>query len=161
MRNHAPARYQCPFCLVAAGREDERIAITRREDVVRRHTHATAFIASHWWPNNPGHVIVVPNRNIENIYGLVPEISVHVHEMSRQIAIALVHVYNCPGTSLRQHNEPEGHQDVWHYHLHVFPRYTNDHLYYLTDKKTLAPASERASYAQKLRAYFESESNSA
>jgi histidine triad (HIT) family protein len=37
--------------------------------------------------------------------------------------------YACDGTSLRQHNEPAGNQDVWHHHVHVFPRFTGDELY--------------------------------
>jgi histidine triad (HIT) family protein len=62
--------------------------------------------------------------------------------------------YHCDGISTRQHNEPAGNQDVWHYHLHVFPRYTDDQLY-LNDPAALRarmPADERAGYAQRLRA---------
>jgi histidine triad (HIT) family protein len=33
------------------------------------------------------------------------------------------------GISTRQHNEPAGNQHVWHYHLHVFPRWNDDMLY--------------------------------
>ena len=36
----------------------------------------------------------------------------------------------CDGTSTRQHNEPAGNQhDMWHLHVHVFPRYDGDNLY--------------------------------
>lgn len=37
--------------------------------------------------------------------------------------------FGCDGVSTRQHNEPAGDQDVWHFHLHVFPRWTGDDLY--------------------------------
>jgi len=37
--------------------------------------------------------------------------------------------WKCDGVSTRQHNEPAGNQDVWHYHMHVFPRWDNDDLY--------------------------------
>ena len=37
--------------------------------------------------------------------------------------------FGCPGVSTRQHNEPAGNQDVWHYHVHVFPRWHGDRLY--------------------------------
>jgi len=50
---------------------------------------------------------------------------------------------------LRQHNEPAGGQHVWHYHLHVIPRYENDKLY--ASQKQAFPAHERARYAQKLK----------
>jgi hypothetical protein len=29
----------------------------------------------------------------------------------------------------RQHNEPAGNQDLWHLHVHVFPRFEGDNLY--------------------------------
>ena len=58
--------------------------------------------------------------------------------------------YNCDGVSTRQHNEPAGNQDVWHYHLHVFPRYAGDNLY--STQRALMPIEERARYTQALRA---------
>jgi histidine triad (HIT) family protein len=150
---HAPEGYICPFCLVAAGKEHEKVA-TRQADVVYCDEFVSAFISSHWWPNNPGHVIVIPNRHIENIYDLTPDVAVHVHETARRLAIALKHVYGCDGTSTRQHNEPAGYQDVFHYHLHVFPRYHHDFLYDLTHQKRLTTPEERLPYAEKLRTYF-------
>ena len=61
---------------------------TQQEDVIYHDEHVTAFIGLYWWPNNPGHVIIVPNRHIENIYDLTPDIAIHVYELARQVAIA-------------------------------------------------------------------------
>ena len=66
------------------------------------------------------------------------------------LALAFKAAYRCDGVSTRQHNEPAGNQDVWHYHLHVFPRYAGDDLYHLSP--ALMPVEERARYAAKLRA---------
>jgi histidine triad (HIT) family protein len=88
-----------------------------------------AFVASHWWENNHGHVLVVPILHYENLYELPDDTGAAIFAMSRRIALALKRGYRCDGVSTRQHNEPAGYQDVWHYHLHVFPRYTNDRLY--------------------------------
>lgn len=44
-------------------------------------------------------------------------------------ALALKAALSCDGISTRQQNEPAGDQDVWHYHVHVFPRYADDGLY--------------------------------
>jgi histidine triad (HIT) family protein len=62
-------------------------------------------------------------------------------------------IYGCPGISTRQHNGPEGNQDVWHYHLHVFPRYAKNDLYGKPFR--LATQAERAVYADRLRSWFE------
>lgn len=77
--------------------------------------------------------------------------------MERKIAIALKEVYKCDGVSSRQHNEPCGNQDVWHYHLHVLPRYKDDNLY-LTDRGSSKP-EERIEYANRLKDYFKNINN--
>jgi len=51
---------------------------------------------------------------------------------------------------VRQHNEPAGNQHVWHYHLHVFPRYADDMLY--RQLRHQVPVQVRAEKAQELRA---------
>ena len=60
--------------------------------------------------------------------------------------------YGCEGISTRQHNEPAGMQEVWHFHLHVFPRYLDDGLYARTAERFLTTPSQRLPYAEKLRA---------
>lgn len=62
-------------------------------------------------------------------------------------------MYQCDGVSSRQHNEPCGSQDVWHYYLHVFPRYKNDELY-KTDRKNSKP-EERVEYSKRIKDYFD------
>lgn len=60
--------------------------------------------------------------------------------------------YSCDGISTRQHNEPAGNQDVWHYHQHIFPRYINDKLYENHEQKQFVTASARKPFAEKLKA---------
>lgn len=153
MYQHAPSGYDCPFCAIVAGR-DAPPPYSREADVVLRAAGATAFVSSRWWPHNPGHVLVVPDTHVENLYALVPALAAPVHEAARRVALAMKHVYGCPGTSTRQHNEPAGNQEVWHYHLHVFPRYEGDRLYEL-EGRTTSP-EERAPYAARLREHLRS-----
>jgi histidine triad (HIT) family protein len=124
---HEPPGYACPFCAVVAGRDNP--PFTLQDDVVERTAVTTAWIGSRWWERNPGHVIVVPSEHVENMYGVGPELAGEIHETARRIALALRAAYGCEGVSTRQHNEPAGYQEVWHYHLHVFPRYAADDLY--------------------------------
>nr|WP_249273721.1 hypothetical protein [Agreia sp. VKM Ac-1783] len=60
--------------------------------------------------------------------------------------------YGCEGTSVRQHNEPADGQDVWHLHVHVFPRWSGDELYRRDAEASWVCAEKRARYASKLRA---------
>ena len=64
-------------------------------------------------------------------------------------------MWACDGTSVRQHNEPAGNQDAWHYHVHVFPRYAGDSLYGTRPYPEFVPAEQRWPYADQLRRYFE------
>lgn len=151
MYNHAPDHYCCPFCLIATQQTHASIE-TSPHDIVFASDQATAFISSRWWPHNPGHVIIIPNQHYENIYDLPLSAATAIHALAREIALAMKQQYQCPGISTRQHNEPAGNQDVWHYHLHVFPRYHDDQLY-LTDRRRTT-AEERQPHALQLRSYF-------
>jgi len=151
MFSHAPEDYNCLLCGIAAG---SREPLTQPGDVVLRNDHITVFIGSHWWPNNPGHVIIIPNIHYEALYDVPPDVGAAIFEASRQVAIAFKHVYQYDGTSTRQHNEPAGYQEIYHYHLQVFPRYHNDYLYDLTHQRRVSDPAERIPCAQKLRDYF-------
>ena len=153
MHNHAPSDYICPFCLVVQGIENEHVR-TLQDDVIYKDDFITAFIAAGCWPNNKGHILIIPNTHYENIYDLPDDLSAKIHAFSRKAALALKEVYQCGGVSTRQHNEPCGNQEVWHYHLHVFPRYQNDDLYLSYREGADLPPEERRVYAKKLRAYF-------
>ena len=152
MFNHAPENYVCPLCQIAEGQPTNRG--DQEQDVVIRNEFVTAFVAGKWWRSNPAHVVVIPNQHFENMYELPGEAGHAVFDISKKLAIALKEVYGCDGTSVRQHNEPAGNQDVWHYHMHVFPRYKGDNLY-VNHKDTYWPTDEeRLPYAEKLKKYF-------
>ena len=155
MFSHAPADYLCPFCIVVSGR-DNPAPYAGQADVVLRTGQATAFVSSSWWPNNPGHVLVVPDAHVENMYDLTPELGAQVLDAARRIALAFKAVYRCAGVSTRQHNEPAGNQDVWHYHVHVFPRWHDDGLY--SSEGATADSAELRHRADALRAAWPSSS---
>jgi histidine triad (HIT) family protein len=148
---HAPPGYVCPFCRLVAGGED---AVTPQHDVVRRTEGALALVSPRWWPRNHGHVLVVPNGHHENLYDLPPAAGHAVHDLVRDVAIAIRATYGCDGVSTRQHNEPAGNQDVWHLHVHVFPRYVGDELYASQPMDQRASIEQRRPYVERLRDYF-------
>jgi histidine triad (HIT) family protein len=149
--NHEPNDYHCPFCALLNGHNDE---YATQDDIVYQNEFVTAKIAPKWWVNNPGHVLVVPNKHYENIYDIPEELLGEVYKVVQKVAVAIRRTYGCEGTSTRQHNEPAGNQDVWHLHVHVFPRYKNDQLYQNHENKSFVDAKARAPYAKKLQAYF-------
>jgi histidine triad (HIT) family protein len=151
MYNHAPPNYTCPFCRIVRsdqGADD----FSSEADVVYRTATVTALVSSHQWPGNEPNIIVVPNEHYENIYDLPASRAGEICAAAQQIALALKTIYGCEGVSTRQHNEPAGSQEVWHYHLHVTPRHPGDAFYSRIPQKRLMPAEERAAHANRLRA---------
>ena len=148
MLSHAPPNYACPFCRFTRG---EVLLRNAPEDVVYADDALLAFISPRTWPNNAGNVLIIPRAHHENLYTMPDELLASVIVMAKRIAIAMKTAYGCDGTSLRQHNEPGGNQDVWHFHLHVFPRWEGDRLYQRTDEARDVDAEERQMYAARLR----------
>ena len=153
MFNHEPKGYVCPLCLIAEGKPTDRGS--QEAEVVLRNHLVTAFVAGKWRKSNPGHVVVIPNMHVENLYDLPERLGHAIFDVSKRIAIALREAYGCDGVSTRQHNEPAGNQDVWHYHLHVVPRYKGDNFYLNHENIYWPSAEEKRPYAEKIRAYLQ------
>ena len=145
---HAPPDYECPFCAVVRGLGDPPLTV--EDDVVDRTDATTAWISLRWWERNAGHVIVVPNEHVENLFALDRRLAAEIHDTTRRMAFALKEAYGCDGVSTRQHNEPGADQEVWHYHVHVFPRYAGDNLYGSPWRN--ATPEERRPFAERVRA---------
>jgi histidine triad (HIT) family protein len=138
----------CPFCRLLRDEETER---NRLADIVYADEFTTAFLTPKWWPANPGHVIVIPNEHVENLYGMPDELLGAVYGTARRVAVAMKDAYRCQGTSTRQHNEAAGQQDVWHFHVHVFPRFHGDELYARQHESRWVGPEERRIYADRLK----------
>lgn len=150
VRRHAPPDYDCQFCAFVRG--EERPPWTLLEDVVWRDQDATAWMNPRWWENNPGNVLVIPNRHVENIFELDRARAGAVHDTARRIAAAMTEAYPCEGITTRQNNGPGADQEVWHYHLHVFPRHREDGFNGAPVRMTTP--EERRPYAERLREWL-------
>ncbi|HWK80254.1 MAG TPA: HIT family protein [Thermomicrobiales bacterium] len=147
--SHAPADYVCPFCAIVQGSDLGPLGTTQ-DDIVYRGDGVVVFVASTWWPNNPGHVLVIPEAHYENLYDIPSSLGTPMLEATRLAAIAMKIAYGCDGITTRQSNEPAGNQDVWHLHTHVYPRYDDDQIFRTSGRPTTA--DERVPYAAKMRA---------
>lgn len=127
--SHEPDGYVCPFCQLAAGTADDPANRCELSDLVYQDADVLVFIACDGFGPHAGHAMITPVAHREALYDLDDDQLTKVSLFSRHVALAIKLAWNSPGTSVRQHNEPAGNQHVWHYHLHVFPRYEDDMLY--------------------------------
>lgn len=152
MNSHQPSDYTCPLCYIAQGIEGN-FPYTKQADIVYKDDQVTAVIASHWWPKNAGHVVIFPNAHHESLYTLPTELVSAVHTLSSKLAKTIKATYNCDGITILQNNEPAGGQEVWHYHMHVIPRYAGDNWHENYSQVRKSEPSERLSYVAKIKSH--------
>ena len=106
----------CIFCAIVAG---EIPAFKVSED---EHVFAFMDIA----PANPGHTLVIPKQHYRNIFDMPPEVGGKIMQAAIPIANAIRAALNPDGLNLFQSNEAAGFQTVFHFHLHLIPRWEDD-----------------------------------
>jgi diadenosine tetraphosphate (Ap4A) HIT family hydrolase/8-oxo-dGTP pyrophosphatase MutT (NUDIX family) len=109
-------RADCVFCRIVAGQEPSAI--------VRSDERTIAFLTIE--PATEGHVLVVPRRHARNVFDIEAIDLQAVARAAQEIAIWQRERLGCAGVTLFQANEPAGFQSVFHYHVHVVPRYDGD-----------------------------------
>ena len=69
------------------------------------------------------HPLVVPKQHIPNIYTLGEATGIYLMRATIQVARAVKSGLQCEGVYLTQANEPTAGQDVFHLHIHIYPRW--------------------------------------
>jgi histidine triad (HIT) family protein len=70
-----------------------------------------------------GHTLIIPKVHQENIYSLTPDVASNLFEVVPTIAKAIKSAFQPRGMNLINNNEAFADQSVFHYHLHLIPRY--------------------------------------
>ncbi|WP_409253345.1 HIT family protein [Bacillus sp. SCS-153A] len=70
-----------------------------------------------------GHTLVIPKVHKENVYELTEEIASNIFAAVPKIANAIKAEYNPIGLNLLNNNGEDAGQSVFHFHLHIIPRY--------------------------------------
>ena len=74
-------------------------------------------------PQSDGHSLIIPRCAAENIFELDPAYASAVMHAGQQIARTVRDVFQADGITLMQFNGAEAGQSVFHFHMHVIPRY--------------------------------------
>ena len=150
MFTHEPPGYECLICRIIS--EAKAAPFPPGSDVIYQDKLVTAFLGIWHWPNIPVDILLSPNQHIENLYDFPPRLAPDFHRVTRAMALTLKYVYQCDGVTIRQHNEPAGDQDIWHYHLHVIPRFNEDN--FSKNRRLFLPDKERSEHVHRLREYI-------
>jgi histidine triad (HIT) family protein len=74
-------------------------------------------------PQSPGHTLVIPKQSAENLFDLDLTAGTAVLRTAQKVARAVETALHADGIMLNQFNGPVAGQTVFHFHVHIVPRY--------------------------------------
>ena len=108
----------CIFCKIAAG---EIPSATLYEDEEFR-------VILDLGPASKGHALILPKEHFRNLYDIDEETAAKAMKLAKKMIKKMTDVLGCDGYNVVQNNEPCAGQTVFHFHMHLIPRYEGDQV---------------------------------
>ena len=108
----------CIFCKIANG---EIPSATVYEDCICR-------VILDVNPANKGHALIIPKEHFDNIYSMDAETAAKIFTIATEVAKAQKAELNPDGLNILQNNGEAAGQTVFHFHMHLVPRYIKDNV---------------------------------
>ncbi|MBE1587220.1 HIT family protein [Nonomuraea angiospora] len=108
----------CVFCRIVEGVEPSQ---TIHED-----DHTIAFL--NLAPATRGHTLVVPRAHHRDLADIPPDEAAHVMRATVEVSRRLAGALGARGVNLWHASGETAWQSVFHFHVHVVPRYTDTDL---------------------------------
>lgn len=103
-------------------------------------------------PASKGHVLILPKEHCANLYEIEEELLEKAAKLAKKLAAHITGILECDGLNLVQNNGEVAGQTVFHFHMHLIPRYkgmkNNDLLNWTHEEFT---AEEQDAVCQKLQ----------
>lgn len=77
-------------------------------------------------PATKGHGLILPKEHFKNLYELPEEKAAKVMKLAKRMAATMTEKLSCDGFNLVQNNGEVAGQTVFHFHMHLIPRYKED-----------------------------------
>lgn len=106
----------CIFCKIAKG---DIPAATLYEDEQFR-------VILDLGPASRGHALIMPKEHYENLYEIPDDLAASAMVLAKKMAVVMTKALGCAGFNLVQNNGQPAGQTVFHFHVHLIPRYEND-----------------------------------
>ena len=108
----------CAFCAI--------VAHAAPAHVVYEDSETVAFMDRS--PMRDGHTLVIPKRHSRDVFEISPEDATAAMRTALKIARAVKKALGCDGVNIFQSNGCAAGQSVFHFHVHVLPRWDDDGL---------------------------------
>ena len=108
---------ECVFCDLVVGEGEASVVFEDERTVALMDLH----------PVNPGHVLLIPRRHAAALADLDEETGAHVFRLAMRMQQAIRGSgVRCEGINVFVADGEAAGQDVFHFHLHVIPRFDGD-----------------------------------
>ncbi len=106
----------CIFCKIANGEIPSR---TLYEDDDFRVIMDLA-------PATKGHSLILPKEHYKNVYEIADDTAAKVLPLAKKMAVLMTEKLGADGFNIVQNNNEVAGQTVFHFHVHLIPRYNDD-----------------------------------
>ena len=79
-------------------------------------------------PASKGHALILPKEHYADLYELDDELAAKVLVLAKKMITKLTGILGCDGYNIVQNNGAAAGQTVYHFHLHMIPRYKDDEV---------------------------------
>ena len=77
-------------------------------------------------PATKGHALILPKEHYANVIALPEEVTAKAFILAKKMAARMMEVLHCDGVNVVQNNGEAAGQTVFHFHIHLIPRYEGD-----------------------------------
>lgn len=77
-------------------------------------------------PATKGHALILPKSHHKNLYELPETMASKAMVLAKKMATRMTEKLHCDGFNVIQNNNEVAGQTVFHFHMHLIPRYEND-----------------------------------
>lgn len=77
-------------------------------------------------PATKGHALILPKNHFKNLYEIDDETAAKVLPLAKKMATTMTEKLGCDGFNIIQNNNEVAGQTVFHFHMHLIPRYQDD-----------------------------------
>lgn len=77
-------------------------------------------------PASKGHAVLMPKKHVKDLFDLDDHLASKALVIAKKLAIVMKDELECDGFNLLQNNNGVAGQTVFHFHIHLIPRYKND-----------------------------------
>lgn len=77
-------------------------------------------------PATKGHALILPKEHYKNLYEIPEEVAADAVKLAKRMAVKMTEKLQADGFNLLQNNNEVAGQTVFHFHMHLIPRYEDD-----------------------------------